>query len=138
MPRGFTLLVGLNRVDPVGYGGWDGSGGCCGCELDVVNVGRLLRPVGYSVVELVTAGATADRIIRAVNRRDHGELIRLLQRAESWLVIEQVAPRLLGRMPIMTLHDAIFSQRRDVREVADGFREVSEELGFEMGLKAEG
>lgn len=35
------------------------------------------------------------RVIRQVNRHDHGELIRLLQRAESWLVIEQVAPRRL-------------------------------------------
>jgi len=80
---------------------------------------------------------TVHRIIRAVNRRDHGTLIRLLQRAESWLVVETVAPRLLAQMPIMTLHDAIFSRRRDVREVEAGFREVFGELGFEMGLKVE-
>ena len=92
-----------------------------------------------SVVENAFRNAfpTVYRIIRAVNRDDHGTLIRLLQRAESWLVIEQVAPRLLGQMPIMTLHDAIFSRRRDVREVEAGFREVFGELGFEMGLKVE-
>jgi len=78
---------------------------------------------------------TVYRIIRAVNRDDHGELIRLLQRAESWLVIEQVAPRLIGKVPIVTLHDAVFSRRRDVREVAAGFRKVFDELGFEMALE---
>jgi hypothetical protein len=78
---------------------------------------------------------TVHRIIRTVNRDDHGELIRLLQRAESWLVIEHVAPRLIGKMPFMTLHDAVFSRRRDVREVADGFRTVFDELGFKMALE---
>lgn len=52
---------------------------------------------------------TVLRVIRTVNREDHGELIRLLQRAESWLVVETVAPRLLRRIPAVTLHDAIFS-----------------------------
>jgi hypothetical protein len=79
---------------------------------------------------------TVYRIIRTVNRDDHGTLIRLLQRAESWLVIEQVALRLVRRMPIVTLHDAIFSQRRDVRKVEDAFREVFDELGFKMSLDA--
>lgn len=78
---------------------------------------------------------TVYRIIRTVNRRDHGELIRLLQRAESWLVIERVAPRLLGKVPVLTLHDALFSQQRDVPKVADGFRQAFEELGFKMALK---
>ena len=78
---------------------------------------------------------TVHRIVREVNRHDHGTLIRLLQRAESWLVIEQVAPRLLGRMPIVTLHDAIYSKSPDAPKVADAFREVFEELGFEMALK---
>ena len=49
--------------------------------------------------------------IRSVNRHDHGELIRHLQRLESWVVIEHVSPRLLGRVPCITLHDAIFSTR---------------------------
>jgi len=78
------------------------------------------------------------RIIRAVNRDDHGELIRLLQRAESWLVIEQVAPRLLGRVRVLTLHDALFSRRRDVGTVADAFRAVFYDMGFSMGLKCDG
>ncbi len=84
-----------------------------------------------------TAFPTVYQIIRTVNRDDHGTLIRLLQRAESWLVIEQVVPRLLGRIPIMTLHDAIYSKRPDTPKVAGAFREVFDELGFQLGLKSE-
>ena len=75
------------------------------------------------------------RAIRTINRDDHSTLIRHLQRMESWLVIEQVAPRLIGKVPIVTLHDAVFSRRRDVCEVADGFRKVFDELGFKMALE---
>ena len=92
-----------------------------------------------SVVESAFRDAfpTVLRIIREVNRRDHGELIRLLQRAESWLVVETVAPRLLGKVRVVTLHDAIYSRRPDVGTVAEAFREVFQGLGFEMGLKLE-
>jgi hypothetical protein len=93
-----------------------------------------------SVVESAFRDAfpTVHRIIRAVNRHDHGELIRLLQRAESWLVVETVAPRLIGRVPIVTLHDAIYSRRREVGTVADAFHETFKDLGCSMGLKVEG
>lgn len=116
-----------------------------GLDRDSVKLGFLRDVLAKrgrypSVVENAFRDAfpTVLKIIRAVNRDDHGELIRLLQRAESRLVAETIAPRLLGKVRVVTLHDAIFSQRRDVREVADGFREVFEELGFEMGLKVEG
>jgi len=116
-----------------------------GLDRDVVKL-SVLRDVlakrgRYpSVVETAFRAAfpTVLRIIRAVNRDDHGELIRLLQRAESWLVIEQVAPRLLGKVRIVTLHDAIYSKRPDASKVADAFRDVFEELGFEMALQLEG
>ena len=116
-----------------------------GLDRDVVKL-ALLRDVlakrgRYpSAVENAFRDAfpTVYQIVRAVNRDDHGTLIRLLQRAESWLVVETVAPRLLGRVRILTLHDAIFSRRRDVRKVKDAFREVFDERGFEMTLKVEG
>jgi len=115
-----------------------------GLDRDVVKL-AVLRDVlakrgRYpSVVENAFQDAfpTVLRIIREINRRDHGELIRMLQRAESWLVIEQVAPRLLGKVRIVTLHDAIFSQQRDALKVEGGFREVFKELGFEMALQLE-
>ena len=79
------------------------------------------------------------KAIRAVNRDDHATLIRQLQRLESWLVIEQIAPRLLAqRVPTISLHDAIFAQRRAVDIVADAFRETFDELEVHFALKTEG
>lgn len=76
--------------------------------------------------------------VKRVNRHDHAELIRRLQRRESWLVIENVAPRLVGRVPVVTLHDAIFSQADKLQVVEAAFHDVFDEIGFEMSLKREG
>jgi hypothetical protein len=72
--------------------------------------------------------------IRAINRDDHCTLIRTLQRLESWLVVEHVASRLLGKTPVVTLHDAIYCQRREVATVADAFREVFAGQKMEIAL----
>jgi hypothetical protein len=75
--------------------------------------------------------------IRWINRQDHGRLIRLLQRLEAWLVIEMIAPRLVGVVPIVTLHDAIFCRALDVGFVEAIFHEVMEEIGFCIQTKQE-
>ena len=75
--------------------------------------------------------------VRRVNRYDHAELIRRLQRRESWLVIENVAPRLVGRVPVVTLHDAIYSQADKLEVVEAAFHEVFDAIGFRMSLKKE-
>jgi len=118
---------------------------CTGLDRDSVKLAFLRDVLAKrgkypSVVESAFQAAfpTVLKIIREVNRRDHGDLIRLLQRAEAWLVIEQVVPRLLGKARVVTLHDAIYSRRSDVAWVAAGFREVFGELGFEIALKVEG
>ena len=49
MAKGYALLVGLKSVDPIKYGGWDGSNGCWGCELDVDNMERLLGHLGFQI-----------------------------------------------------------------------------------------
>ena len=76
--------------------------------------------------------------VRRVNRHNHAELIRQLQRRESWLVIENVAPRLVGKVPVMTLHDAIFSSADKLDVVEAAFDEVFDSLGFRISLKQEG
>lgn len=75
--------------------------------------------------------------IKAVNRHDHGTLIRLLQQLEAWLVIEKVAPRLVDRIPIVTLHDAIFCRDGDETTVEAAFQETFKEIGFSMKTKPE-
>ena len=75
--------------------------------------------------------------IRAVNRHEHGELVRRLQRLESWLVVERVAPRLTGRVPCLTLHDAIYSTQGSLAAVENAFAEVFDAIGCRLTLKRE-
>lgn len=73
--------------------------------------------------------------IQRINGDSHFTLIRLLQRLESWLVVERIAGRLVDRIPVVSLHDALYSTRGDVEKVASEFRSVFEELNFQMELK---
>jgi len=75
--------------------------------------------------------------IRDFNAQDNGALIRLLQSAEAWLVLEQVARRLVGRIPFVTLHDAIFARQRDLDTVKAAFDATFEDLGFRIHTKPE-
>jgi hypothetical protein len=68
MNKAHALLVGLKSVDPTAYNGWDGTGGCWGCELDVDNMERILKPLGYRSKILKTAEATRDRILSSLYR----------------------------------------------------------------------
>lgn len=83
---------------------------------------------------------TVYRFIRAVNRDgyEHANLIRLLQRAESSLVIETVAADLLTRHPRMfclTLHDEIHTTAEHLPKVEQAFRRAFEESNFSMFFK---
>lgn len=83
---------------------------------------------------------TVYRFIRTVNRDgyEHSNLIRLLQRAESSLVIETVAADLLTRHPRMfclTLHDAIYTTAKHLPKVEQAFRRAFEESNFSMSFK---
>lgn len=78
------------------------------------------------------------KFIGEANRHSRGTLIASLQRLESWLVIEQVAPRLQAKdIPILSLHDAVYSRERDQQAVRDSFQETFEELNFVLRLKKE-
>ncbi len=74
----------------------------------------------------------------AANVASGGGLIAALQRLESWLVVESVAPRLVRDAPIVTVHDAIYSRESDRKRVRDAFYETFEDYGFELQLKDEG
>ncbi|MEV5973414.1 caspase family protein [Streptomyces sp. NPDC051921] len=60
MPTGISLHVGLNRVDPDRYGGWDGT--LVACENDARDMARLARAAGFSDTVLLTEEGTVDRI----------------------------------------------------------------------------
>jgi hypothetical protein len=78
---------------------------------------------------------TVLRFVRWVNQNSHCTLIRMLQQFESWLVIQNVAPRLVGRIPILTLHDAIYGRKSDLPVVEAAFDETFSDLGFRLSLK---
>lgn len=71
------------------------------------------------------------------NRDDHGTLIRALQRVEAALVVHSVAPALIDRIPIVTLHDAIYCRAGDVKLVREAFEDVFSECGIRMSVKVE-
>ncbi len=78
--------------------------------------------------------------IRCVNRDgcEHANLIRLLQRAESQIVIETVAADLVTRFPRMfcvTLHDAIYTTDEHLGQVEQAFRRAFDKTGFRMQFK---
>lgn len=75
--------------------------------------------------------------IRQINRESHCEAVRFLQRVESWLVVETVSPFLVGRVPIVTLHDAVYARVRDMGMVEDSFNEALERIGWSLTLKQE-
>jgi hypothetical protein len=77
------------------------------------------------------------RLVELVNSHGYCTLIRLLQRLESWLVIETVAPRLVCDVPIVTLHDAVCGRVDDLDHVMGAFSAVFDEIGFRFAMKRE-
>jgi ATP-dependent protease ClpP protease subunit len=53
------------------------------------------------------------------------------------LVIHSVAPRLVERIPILSLHDAIYSRLGDLDTVETAFHDAITPAGFSMALKRE-
>ncbi len=80
---------------------------------------------------------SVSNFIRAANAGYRGMIISALQAMEAALVIQNVAPKLVERVPVITLHDAIYCRERDRTLVRDAFAETFEELGFTLKLKDE-
>jgi metacaspase-1 len=64
--RGVSIHIGLNRVDPDQYGGWDGALGAC--EFDANDMRGIAASQGFSPVVLLTTAATSQAVIEAVKR----------------------------------------------------------------------
>ena len=57
---GLSLHIGLNRVDPAHYDGWDGA--LNACEFDANDMETLAKSRGFEVSKLLSDEATADAI----------------------------------------------------------------------------
>ncbi len=66
MPRGLSIHIGLNKVDPTGYEGWDGT--LSGCENDARAMKAIADGCGYETNCLLTADATCAAVTEAIGK----------------------------------------------------------------------
>lgn len=76
MALGISLHVGLNRVDPAHYQGWDGE--LTACEFDANDMRAIAEGQGFEARSLLTKEATSDAVLAAIERAagelDQGDL----------------------------------------------------------------
>jgi hypothetical protein len=66
VPRGISLHIGLNRVDPAHYQGWDGA--LTACEFDANDMRAIAERRGFEPRSLLTQEATSDAVLTAIER----------------------------------------------------------------------
>ena len=64
MTRGISLHIGLNRVDPAHYDGWDGA--LTACEFDANDMQAIAESRGFETSKLLTEEATSEAVIAAI------------------------------------------------------------------------
>ena len=64
--KGLSLHLGLNRVDPAHYGGWDGA--LSACEFDAKDMNALAKAQGFTTRTLLTPQATTAAVIGAIQQ----------------------------------------------------------------------
>ncbi|MBI2924500.1 MAG: caspase family protein [Verrucomicrobia bacterium] len=64
--RGLSIHIGLNRVDPKHYGGWDGQ--LTACEFDAKDMAALCKARGFTPQLLLTPSATAAAVTGALRQ----------------------------------------------------------------------
>jgi metacaspase-1 len=64
MTNAISIHIGLNRVDPSKYEGWDGQ--LNACEADANSMEAIAKSLGYSTTKLLTKAATADAVMGAI------------------------------------------------------------------------
>ena len=63
-PRGLSLNIGLNSVNPSHYGGW--SGDLAACEFDAKDMAALATGRGIKATPLLTKNATRAKVLAAL------------------------------------------------------------------------
>jgi metacaspase-1 len=65
-PKGISLHVGLNRVDPVHYVGWKGE--LVACENDARDMEGIARSQGFVTQSLLTRSATSTSLLGTIEK----------------------------------------------------------------------
>src|SRR5262249_21113044 len=63
-PRGLSVHIGLNGVDPTHYAGWDGE--LVACESDANDMAALAKSQHIKPIILLTKRATRDNVLKAI------------------------------------------------------------------------
>lgn len=71
-PKGISLHIGQNRVDPVRCGGWKGE--LVACENDACDMETIARRQGFVTQSLLTNAATSTAVLGLV-KKAAGELL---------------------------------------------------------------
>jgi hypothetical protein len=79
MPKGISVNIGLNFVDPNAYNGWNGE--LAGCINDARDMNQIATQLGYDATLLIDAQASASGVSRAI-----GEAARQLSAGDICLV----------------------------------------------------
>lgn len=66
MAKGISLHLGLNKVNPKHYGGWDGA--LAACEFDAKDMRALAKSRGFQPTVLLTKQATAKKVTAAIEK----------------------------------------------------------------------
>lgn len=62
--KGISLHIGLNRVDPAHYDGWDGT--LLACEFDANDLEAIARRQGFTPRKLLTEEATSEAVVQGI------------------------------------------------------------------------
>lgn len=65
-PKGMSLHVGLNTVDPAHYDGWDGR--LAACEADALDMEALAEAEGFTPTRLLSADATRQNVVDQIEQ----------------------------------------------------------------------
>jgi len=65
-PKGWSLHIGLNSVDPDHYGGW--SGDLTACEFDALDMAELAKSQGIKPTLLLTRSGTRAKVLAALRK----------------------------------------------------------------------
>jgi hypothetical protein len=79
MPKGISVNIGLNFVNPAAYNGWDGE--LAGCINDARDMHQIATQLGYNATLLTDAQASAAEVARAI-----GQAARQLESGDICLV----------------------------------------------------
>jgi metacaspase-1 len=66
MAKGLSIHIGLNRVDPSGYNGWDGQ--LSACVNDAQAMQSIAKSLGYSPILLLNEQATSSQVLKFLGK----------------------------------------------------------------------